>query len=136
MPKKALVDFDLIKELSENISKKDKRFFRAKVKNSLNGSKRDKKIQKIRQLLMAATEGNKKSGKKRPRKSVKRSKPEKRQKTFTQFDSGSGSGSESGSSSGSSSESEPDGPGDTQKPNTEASGSSSCESESGEKNHN
>ena len=66
MPTKALVDFAFIKELGEIISIKDKRFFRAKLKKSLNNGKGSKKIEdKIRHLLLAATKNNKKSRKKR-----------------------------------------------------------------------
>ena len=133
MPKKALVDYDFIKELSESINKKDKRHFRAKVKSSLNGSKRTKKIEEIRRILMAAAKDNKKSGKKRGSGTSKSSKPDKRRKTFTQFESGSGSASSSQSSSGSDSE----GPSDNPKNNSEASSSSSAsESDKGEKSNN
>ena len=105
MPKKALVDFNFIKELCESIEKKGKRSFRGKVKNSLNGSKREKKIEEIRHLLMAATKSDTKSSKKpRNNKPDKRSINSKRTKTFTQFDSRSETGS-SDSSSGSEAES-------------------------------
>ena len=118
MPKKALVDFNFIKELCESIEKKGKRSFRGKVKNSLNGSKREKKIEEIRHLLMAATKADAKSVKKRRiSKPDKRSSGGKRTKTFSQFD----SGSESSTSSGSSSDSEAESTKDTKKPNSEAS---------------
>ena len=139
MPKKALVDFDFIKELSENITKKDKKYFRAKVKNSLNGSKRDKKIEKIRHLLLAASKSDKKPGKKRKSsKNSRRDKPDKRAKVFTQFDTGSetGTGSESGSGSESSTDSEPENSKITAPANSEVSSASSeSESEKGEKNN-
>ena len=137
MPKKALVDYNFIKELSEKVdfSKKDKRFFRAKVKNSLNGgSKRAKKIEEIRHLLMAATKTHKKSGKKKDAgRPAKRAKLEKRPKPFTQYDSESGSesGSNSGSSEGSESESATDNP---KVPSEASSGSSGSDSEDKEKN--
>ena len=132
MPKKALVDYSFIKELSENILKKDRKSFKAKVKSSLNGgSKREKNLEKIRHLLLAAAKGDPKSGKKKSsRKSGKKPKLEKRTKTFTQFDSGSGSAS---SSSHSSTESESDSASENPKPNSEASGGSSgSESENAE----
>ena len=139
MPKKALVDFAFIKELSESIVKKDKRFFRAKVKNLLNNGKRSKKIEEIRHLLMAAAKSNKKSRKKKDRgkRLAKRDKPGKLKKTFTQFEATSSSDSGSGSSSGSSSDSEPDSAADKTKKGPQSStGSSSSESENEQKVNN
>ena len=134
--KLALVSYAFVKELSESISKKkDKRFFRAKVKSSVNNGKKAKKIEQIRRLLLAATKSNKKSSKKKDTggRSAKRTKPDKRAKTFTQFQAGSGTGSSSGSSSSSDSESAPD----NSKANTEASSATSgSESENGEKINN
>ena len=135
MPRKmALVDFAFVEELSEGkIRKKDKRYFRAKVKDSLeHGSKRDKKLEKIRHLLLAATKGDKKPDKKKGSgKSLKPVKPNKRAKTFTQFDTGSTSG--SGSSSDASSDSESESPENNAKQSSEASsGSSGSESDKGE----
>ena len=140
MPTKALVDFAFIKELGEIISIKDKRFFRAKLKKSLNNGKGSKKIEdKIRHLLLAAAKNNKKSRKKKDSggRPAKRTKPDKRGKTFTQFEAGSGTGSGTGTSSGSSSESESESAPDDAKQNTEASSASSgSESENGEKINN
>ena len=136
MPKKALVDFAFIKELSESIDRKDKKVFRAKVKSALNG-KRSKKIDQIRHLLLAATKSHEKSRKKKNsgKRPSKRGKPDKRGKTFTQFGTGSGTG--SGSSSGSSSSSESESAPDNAKQSKDAtSASSSSESENGEKVNN
>ena len=134
----ALVEYNLIKELSESISKKDKRFFKAKLKDSLNGkrkTKRDKKIEEIQRLLLAATKGDKKPGKKKDLgKLPKRPKPDKKEKTFTQFESDSESGS---GSSGSSSGSETEGAEENSRPKSEdSSGTSDSEPDAGEKNDN
>ena len=136
MPKKALVDFNFIKELCESVDRKGKRSFRGKIKSKFNGSKREKKIEEIRHLLMAATKSDSKSSKKpRTHKPDKRSTNSKRTKTFSQFDSRSGTESSSDSSSGSETESSKE----NAKSNSEGScseGQSGCDSGTEDKQRN
>ena len=90
MSRKALVDFSLVKELSDSLRKKN-RHFKAKLKRSYNygaAKKSDEKYEKLRRLLLS---GIKKEQSKKRRKNGQKQKSKSRVKktkqSFNQFDS-------------------------------------------------
>ena len=89
MARKVLVDFSLIKELSDSFCKTSRRGFKAKLKNTYNNGsakKSKKKYEKLRRLLLSDVKKGKKEN--RPIESRKRpTKNKKIKKSFNQFES-------------------------------------------------